>query len=221
MLQDLIYQKKGIHKMYTLTKGGKQELIFIDEPNLYRVIFRSNKKEAVEFQNWVFEQVLPTIRKTGAYSLKITPQQKSQILKAVNKKVSETGRTHQSVWTSIHDRFQVNSYHELLASQFDEVMQFLNFSPTPPKIADLTNPNIKTAVTHITWVCAWYFKYSAALRVLMPKSVGTIHDHFKDMLLASELISKKAGIKKISIEQLEYFPWDGDFYQKSEYLKSL
>ncbi|MBR0574172.1 MULTISPECIES: BRO-N domain-containing protein [Pasteurellaceae] len=60
---------KGIHKMYLLTSGGKQQVVFIDEPNLYRVIFRSNKKEAIEFQDWVFEEVLPTIRKTGNYSI--------------------------------------------------------------------------------------------------------------------------------------------------------
>lgn len=60
--------EKGVHKMYTLTNGGKQELTFINEPNLYRIIFRSNKSEAVDFQNWVFEEVLPQIRKTGSYS---------------------------------------------------------------------------------------------------------------------------------------------------------
>lgn len=59
--------QKGVYKIYTLTDGGKQEVTFINEPNLYRVIFRSNKKEAVKFQNWVFEEVLPSIRKTGKY----------------------------------------------------------------------------------------------------------------------------------------------------------
>ncbi|MCK3657268.1 hypothetical protein A4G18_00660 [Pasteurellaceae bacterium Pebbles2] len=60
--------QKGVRKTYTLTKGGKQELTFINEPNLYRIIFKSRKAEAVEFQNWVFEEVLPQIRKTGSYS---------------------------------------------------------------------------------------------------------------------------------------------------------
>ena len=34
---------KGVHKMYTPTNGGMQQLTFVNEPNLYRVIFRSNK----------------------------------------------------------------------------------------------------------------------------------------------------------------------------------
>lgn len=59
----------GVHKMYSVdSKGRKNEITFINEPNLYRVIFRSNKKEAVKFQNWVFDEVLPSIRKTGSYT---------------------------------------------------------------------------------------------------------------------------------------------------------
>ena len=44
-----------------------QQMIFIDEPNLYRCIFQSRKTEAEQFQNWVFEEVLPSIRTNGGY----------------------------------------------------------------------------------------------------------------------------------------------------------
>lgn len=62
----------GVHKIRISTNGGMQELVFINEENLYRVIFRSNKPEALNFQNWVFAEVLPTIRKTGSYSARQT-----------------------------------------------------------------------------------------------------------------------------------------------------
>lgn len=58
---------KGVVKNPTPTNGGKQQLNYVNEPNLYRVIFRSNKPEAKQFQDWVFNDVLPTIRKTGRY----------------------------------------------------------------------------------------------------------------------------------------------------------
>ncbi|WP_339050378.1 BRO-N domain-containing protein [Candidatus Hamiltonella endosymbiont of Tuberolachnus salignus] len=58
---------QGVEKLSTPTVGGNQELVFINEPNLYRVIFRSNKLEAKQFQNWIFNEVLPQIRKTGQY----------------------------------------------------------------------------------------------------------------------------------------------------------
>ena len=57
----------GVHKMYISYPSGSKQVTFISEPNLYRVIFRSNKEQAKQFQDWVFNEVLPTIRKTGAY----------------------------------------------------------------------------------------------------------------------------------------------------------
>ena len=55
--------------------GRKQQVVFINEPNLYRMIFKSTKSEAKEFQNWVFEEVLPAIRKHGTYINKEVEQQ--------------------------------------------------------------------------------------------------------------------------------------------------
>ena len=48
-------------------KTKEMQMTFIDEPNVYRCIFQSRKKEAEQFQNWVFEEVLPAIRQTGGY----------------------------------------------------------------------------------------------------------------------------------------------------------
>ena len=62
----------GVQKIRISTNGGRQELIFINEENLYRVIFRSDKPEALNFQDWVFAEVLPSIRKTGSYSARQT-----------------------------------------------------------------------------------------------------------------------------------------------------
>lgn len=46
--------------------GGRAPLI-ISEPGLYKLIMRSRKPEAKEFQRWVTHEVLPQIRKTGGY----------------------------------------------------------------------------------------------------------------------------------------------------------
>lgn len=58
---------KGAVKNRILTNGGYQETYFINEPNLYRLIFRSNKPQAQAFADWVYSEVLPSIRKTGGY----------------------------------------------------------------------------------------------------------------------------------------------------------
>lgn len=59
--------QKGVTTSYTLTGRGAQKLTYIDEANLYRCIFQSRKAEAEKFQDWVFEEVLPAIRKDGGY----------------------------------------------------------------------------------------------------------------------------------------------------------
>lgn len=58
---------EGITTNDTPTQSGIQQMLFINEPNLYRCIFQSRKKEAELFQNWVVEEVLPSIRKLGGY----------------------------------------------------------------------------------------------------------------------------------------------------------
>lgn len=71
----------GVHKMYlTDNLGRQQQVTFITEPNLYRIIFRSNKTEAVKFQNWIFDEVLPQLRKTGHYGQDVKLVEQNQAL---------------------------------------------------------------------------------------------------------------------------------------------
>jgi len=49
------------------TPGGKQPLLCITEPAVYKLAFRSNKPEAERFTDWIAEEVIPQIRKTGRY----------------------------------------------------------------------------------------------------------------------------------------------------------
>lgn len=60
-------KEKGVAKRDTLTDKGNQEMTFINEGNLYRLIVKSRKPEAERFEEWVMDEVLPTIRKTGKY----------------------------------------------------------------------------------------------------------------------------------------------------------
>lgn len=47
---------------------GSMRLILISESGLYKLVMRSDKPAARAFQDWVTRDVLPTIRKTGAYA---------------------------------------------------------------------------------------------------------------------------------------------------------
>jgi prophage antirepressor-like protein len=69
--KDLVEGETELCKKITVdTKGGKQAMIAINEPDLYRLIMRSRMPDARKFEKWVVEDVLPTIRKTGKYTVK-------------------------------------------------------------------------------------------------------------------------------------------------------
>ncbi|HNX63656.1 MAG TPA: BRO family protein [Oscillospiraceae bacterium] len=58
---------KGVNKTFTPTAGGVQEIKFIPEGDLYRLIVSSKLPAAEKFERWIFDEVLPEIRRTGSY----------------------------------------------------------------------------------------------------------------------------------------------------------
>lgn len=71
--------EKGVNSIPTLTNGGTQNLLYINESNLYRTIFQSRKESAERFTDWVTEDVLPSIRKTGSYQKLMTPEEMMRV----------------------------------------------------------------------------------------------------------------------------------------------
>ena len=59
--------EKGVATTDILTNGGIQKADFINESNLYKLVFQSRKPQAEKFSDWVTSEVLPSIRKHGAY----------------------------------------------------------------------------------------------------------------------------------------------------------
>lgn len=60
---------KGSVKRRYLTEGGEQEVKVIPEGDVYRLISRSKLPSAEKFERWVFDEVIPSIRKNGGYIL--------------------------------------------------------------------------------------------------------------------------------------------------------
>lgn len=58
---------KGVVKHDTPTSSGNQSMSYINEGDLYRLIAHSKLPSAERFETWVFDEVLPSIRKHGAY----------------------------------------------------------------------------------------------------------------------------------------------------------
>lgn len=60
-------QNKGVTKL--VTPGGVQQIAVLEEAGIYQLIFSSKLPSAERFQQWVFNEVLPSIRKTGSYTI--------------------------------------------------------------------------------------------------------------------------------------------------------
>lgn len=67
---------KGVVKRDTPTSSGIQQMSYINEGDLYRLIMKSKLPSAEKFESWVVDEVLPAIRKTGSYQIK-APQGKN------------------------------------------------------------------------------------------------------------------------------------------------
>ena len=81
---------KGSVKRRLPTNGGTQEMKVIPEGDLYRLIANSELPSAERFESWVFDEVLPAIRKTGGYHVPQSPEeQMAQGLLAAQKLLAE------------------------------------------------------------------------------------------------------------------------------------
>lgn len=193
----------GVHKMYISSGGQKRELAFINEPNLYRVIFRSNKKEAIEFQNWVFDEVLPTIRKTGSYSLTITAEQQQRIKKAVNERSFRTGEHYQKIYVKLYDHFKIPKYQDLPSSKFNDAIMFLSDKTryiNQDDVITVNKTNLNSLVSNMIWLNKFYQdnKLYQVFKMLGSDFGFKMGDHFQSG-------SFVAGMFKKDIEAMERF----------------
>lgn len=64
-MERLDADEKGV--ALTDTLGGKQEMSIVNEPGLYSLVLGSRKPEAKAFKRWITHDVIPSLRKHGAY----------------------------------------------------------------------------------------------------------------------------------------------------------
>lgn len=115
---------KGVAKYYTPTNGGNQLLSYLTEPQMYKLIMRSNAKNAEAFQDWICNEVLPSIRKTGSYSIQ------QQLPKTYGEALLEAGRlaieNERLLTQAKENQPKVEAFNELMSSS--DSLDFLTFS---------------------------------------------------------------------------------------------
>ncbi|ROU46186.1 BRO-N domain-containing protein [Neisseria gonorrhoeae] len=125
---DLHCKSRGVTKRYTPTASGEQEMTYINEPNLYRLIIKSRKPAAEAFEEWVMETVLPAIRKTGGYQVgqKTTADDRTGLRRAVAALVGRKGIDYSSAYSMIHQRFNVEAIEDIPAGKLPEAVAYVH-----------------------------------------------------------------------------------------------
>lgn len=117
---------KGNHKGVTNcdTLGGKQQLTIIDEAGLYSLVLRSKLPAAEAFQEWVVAEVIPSIRKTGSYSV-------NQDIKAkeVEARLNNSRARVASTFLKVAQMTDVSEYKHICQQKAAEVLSGVPLLP--------------------------------------------------------------------------------------------
>lgn len=89
---------RGALKRGIPTTSGVQEMTFISEGDVYRLITHSKLPTAEKFESWVFDEVLPSLRKTGSYTMQ----------DVIFEKFPQTPRDYRSALLALVDQIDLN-----------------------------------------------------------------------------------------------------------------
>lgn len=102
--------------------GRKQDMKFVSESNLYKLIFQSKKKEAEAFTDWVTSEVLPAIRKHGLYAIDDLLNNPDMAIAALQK-LKEERRLRLQAQEEIAQKNQIIQELQPKATYYDLVLQ--------------------------------------------------------------------------------------------------
>lgn len=119
----------GVVKYHLIDNmGRKQQAKFIDEGNLYRLITHSKLPTAEKFESWVFDEVLPSIRKTGTYIAKPSDDLRSRMV--ANREENAKVRKAQLMY-KLSMQVEVPTYKQVLQSHITELLTGEMLLPLP------------------------------------------------------------------------------------------
>lgn len=119
---------KGVSKMEVPTNGGMQQMLFISEGDLYRLIVNSKLPTAEKFEQWVFDEVLPSIRKHGLYAKEELLNNPDLFISALQELKAEKERTKLLELENAQKK-QIISELKPKASYYDLILQNKSLLP--------------------------------------------------------------------------------------------
>lgn len=116
VLRDYDESEKVVHTMHTL--GGSQEVTFLTEKGLYKVLFRSRKPIAQKFQNWVCD-VIKEIRVTGIYNMQKEIDKKQEELEKTKDEMASLEDTKKKEYETKLEKEKVLEREKILLKEYD------------------------------------------------------------------------------------------------------
>lgn len=98
-------EDKGVNELFT--PGGKQNIAIINESGLYSLMLKSKLPGAKKFKRWVTSEVLPSIRKTGAYSMP-----------GADRDAPAEDAMFERLWAELERKQKLNGYVDRFCSYF-------------------------------------------------------------------------------------------------------
>lgn len=98
-------EDKGVNELFT--PGGKQNIAIINESGLYSLMLKSKLPGAKKFKRWVTSEVLPSIRKTGAYSMQ-----------GAGRDAPADNAMFERLWAELERKQKLNGYVDRFCSYF-------------------------------------------------------------------------------------------------------
>lgn len=108
---------KGVLKWNIPTNSGNQDVLFITEGDVYRLIMKSKLPDAEKFESWVMDEVLPSIRKTGSYNVPKSTSGQIQLLAQGYTELEQTVNSIKNDVTELKDNVP------LYGCEIDEVQK--------------------------------------------------------------------------------------------------
>lgn len=113
------------------TNGGEQDMKFIPEGDIYRLAAKSELPGADEFERWIFDEVLPSIRKHGAYVAPNAALSDAARQALAEAKLNNSRARLSSVWLKLAQQVNLPEYRQICMSYASGVLAGKPVLPLP------------------------------------------------------------------------------------------
>ena len=188
---------RGLLKVNTF--GGEQEMITVNEAALYKLIMRSRKPVAQKFQEFVCEEILPSIRKTGEYKFKAELEKQSKRIEELEKeKEEEKSKLEAILASSARERYE-KTYSVYIISN-PEIKNCY-------KIGKTENRNIRLKCFVTGSPVSYIIEHSRELstadeQTMVEKYMLTLFDTYREISETEKNI-RREWVRNVSLENLK------------------